>query len=292
VAFFLMNRKSPQEKRLIVRILDWLLYTSVFASCCAVALCMATERLILQVIPPLCSALHVFIFGSALVIYNVHHVIRKPASQELSSWLHIRHRRDVWMAVTGALLCGITAFRMNGPVLLACCVLSVCSFAYSVPLLPFRHKRRLKDFGWIKIWILAGVWTAVTAVLPMLYWQQQMAYFPFEILIRFVLMFILCLAFDIRDVHIDENAGIYTLPSKIGLRATYRLIDILLLLFVLLCLLQYLRYGSLFRFSGSILAAWLARLAIHYAKRHPSNKVYLLYVDGVMLLYALLVLLH
>lgn len=278
----------------ISALLDWLLYTSVFASLCAVALCLATERLILGYIPPPGSALHLFIFGSAMVVYNVHHLVRKPAgsADTRSAWLQVNNRRNALMAWLGLLLSGAMSFYLPARVLLFCALLSVCSFAYSVPLLPFARKRRLKDFGWIKIWILSGVWTAVTAVLPMICWQQQMADFPVEIALRFVLMFILCLAFDIRDVQEDQEAGIFTLPAKIGLAATYRLIDIMILVFIGLCLLQYIRYGALVRFSGSVIAALLARIAIRYARRHPGNKVYLLYVDGVMLLYALLVLLH
>jgi len=274
------------------KLLEWLLFTSIFASLCAVMLCMATERLILGYIPKPGSVLHWFIFGSSLVVYNIHHVIRKPVPGQSSSWLQISSSWNVVLAFAGVLLCGILAFRLNRQVLLACVVLSVFSFAYSVPMLPFIHRKRLKDFGWIKIWILTGVWTIVTAVLPMLYWHRSMTDFPFEILIRFVLMFVLCLAFDIRDVQADEDAGIHTLPSKIGLPAAYRLIDWMILLFVALCLIQYLRFGQLFRFSGSIVAAFLMKTAVVYTRHHPSNKAYLLYVDGIMLLYAILVLLH
>lgn len=176
-------------------------------------------------------------------------------------------------------------------IFLCCIVLALLSFAYSLPLLPFTEKRKLRDFGWVKILVLSGVWTIVTSVLPILYWDKSLSAFPYEILLRFVLLFILCLAFDIRDMQTDLQAHIYTLPNKIGERNTYRLINWMIVLFLALGIIQYLRYPSLLRLTGDLLTTLLTWLAIRYTKKHPSDKAYLGLVDGIMLVYAVILLL-
>ncbi len=49
-------------------------------------------------------------------------------------------------------------------ILIAAGILSIFTFAYSWPLLPFKNKKRLRDFGWLKITVLASVWTVVTSI--------------------------------------------------------------------------------------------------------------------------------
>lgn len=278
----------------VIRFVNWVLYTSLFASACAVALCMATERLLMSAIPHVFTALHLFIFGSSLVVYNVHYIIKRDGIQlsDRSAWTQRNRKWNITFLALGILLCLLLFPGLPPRVIYGCLFLAALSFAYSLPLLPFKNKRRLKDFGWIKIWILSGVWTMVTSVLPILFHGKLLSSYPFEILLRFVFMFILCIAFDIRDMQTDQDTGIYTLPSKIGLRATYRLIDFLILLFFALCFFQFLRYGSAIRLSGSIISGLLARIAISYARTYPSDKAYLVYVDGIMMVYAIMVLLH
>jgi hypothetical protein len=53
-----------------------------------------------------------------------------------------------------------------------------------------------------------------------------------------------------------------------------------------------LRYPSVTRLSGEIAAAIATKMAIVYARRRPSDRVYLALIDGMMLLYAVLVLWH
>lgn len=279
-------------KKLLTTFINWILYTSVFAALCALGLCMATERLITQTIPPLFTSLHIFIFGSSLVIYNIHYVLKKSSVTVSDRYMWTqRNRHWHWiLLITGFLLCNAFWWMFTIEIFICCVVLAVLSFAYSLPLLPLGGKK-LRDFGWIKITVLSGVWTIVTSVLPILYWNKPLSAFPYEILLRFVLLFILCLAFDIRDMQTDLRANIYTLPNRIGEHNTYRLINSMIVLFILLGIIQYLRYPSLLRLAGDLLTALLTKLAVNYTKKHPSDKAYLGLVDGIMLIYAVILLL-
>jgi hypothetical protein len=172
--------------------------------------------------------------------------------------------------------------------MVACVVLGILSFGYTLPLLPF-NKSSLRDFGWMKIITLTLVWTIVTSVLPLLYWSKPLANYPYEILIRFSFLFTLCVAFDIRDMQTDLKRKILTVPNLIGLKNSYRLMDASISIFLILSVIQYLRYPSKGRLLAEIISAILTRLVIDYTRKHPSDRVYLGLVDGMMLLYGCLI---
>ncbi|OJW82359.1 MAG: hypothetical protein BGO69_17380 [Bacteroidetes bacterium 46-16] len=271
-----------------------MLYTSLFAAICATGLCMATERLLIAAIPPLFTALHALVLGSTLVVYNAHYIIKKarPNTSDRYAWTEKNRYWHFIFFIGGAAICIASLFWLSWKILLGCVVLGFLSFAYSIPLLPFENKKRIRDFGWIKITVLTSVWTIVTSVLPTLYWDKPWTAYPYEILIRFVFMFTLCVAFDIRDMQTDLNSEIFTLPNLIGLKNSYRLMDLTLMLFVILCTIQYVRYPSGTRLTGELITAIVTKVAINYTKQHSSDRVYLGLIDGMMLLYAILVLWH
>lgn len=102
-------------------------------------------------------------------------------------------------------------------------------------------------------------------------------------------MFTLCVAFDIRDMQTDFKLNIDTIPNIIGVKNSYRLMDASILLFAILCIVQFFRYPSYERLIAEILTALCTKIAIEYSKRHPSDKVYLGIIDGMMLLYGCLI---
>ncbi len=275
------------------RFTDWLLYTSLFTAVCATGLCMATERLVTGECVPLFSSLHIFLFGATLLVYNVHFIFRKSAPH-LSDRHYWTQRFIYWhyfFSVTGFLFCVFSISHLPQCILFWGAVTALLSFAYSLPLLPIRGRRRIREFGWVKILVLTGVWTIVTAVFPILFWHKQISDYPVEIWLRFLFMFTLCIAFDIRDAQTDLESKIYTLPNLIGIRNSYRLMDVVLLLFAVFSVVQYLRYPSAGRLTGEMLTVIVTRLAIMYTRRYPSDRNYLGVIDGMMLVYALLLLL-
>lgn len=253
---------------------------------------MSTERLLLHEVPPIYSGLHLLVFCSTLFVYNVHYLVKK-STPELSDRFGWSQHHRLWhylLMSVGAIGCVVAAFHLPQNILLVCMLLAVLSFSYSIPLLPFKNKKRLKDFGWIKILVLTAVWTIVTSVLPILYHSRVLTDYPYEIMIRFVFMFTLCVAFDIRDMQTDMEAGIATLPNIIGIKGSYRVMSVSMILFIVMSIIQYARYPSVNRLIAEIFVAIATKLAVDYARKHPSDRAYLGLVDGMMLLYAILVL--
>lgn len=179
---------------------------------------------------------------------------------------------------------------MPAKVVILTVILGAFAFTYSLPLLPFQNKKRLREFGWLKIMVLTGVWTIATSILPIICLNKHITDYPFEVLLRFVFIFTLCVVFDIRDMQADQQNNIKTLPHKVGIQNSYRLINIALLFFLVLSMMQFYKYHHIERLAGALLTSIVTWMVVHYLNKHPSEKAYILLADGVMLLYAILVL--
>ena len=266
------------------RLISWLLDTSLYTAACALSLCMATEKALLGHFPPLFSPLHAIIMGSTLVEYNVHRLVnRKTDTRPADRWC-------VALVITGALMCLTAAPFTSLRFMLWLCVLGLLSFGYSIPFLPFPGKRRLKDFGIIKILILTMVWVIATLVLPLVYWDGPLDIFLPRMGLRFLFIFALCIAFDIRDVQQDTSRNVRTVPGLLGIKASYRLIDFVLVIFVLGGCYESYKTGQVSYVLVTSITAVAARAAIWYARHHRSSFAYIGLIDGVMLLNGLLLL--
>src|SRR5205085_1472743 len=112
-------------------------------------------------------------------------------------------------------------------------------FLYSFPVLPLKNRKRLKDFGILKIITLTLLWTIVTVWFPISQAYYTQVSFLLIFLRRFIFMFVLCLVFDIRDTEIDSKENIRTIPVMAGIKKAYLICYILLGVFVGLSFVQY-----------------------------------------------------
>jgi hypothetical protein len=276
------------SKRYTLPVLKWILYTSLFAACCAAGLCIATEKLLLGHIPTWLTPLHGFVIGNTLCIYNFHYYIKKiPAGiSDRADW-SLQHRwvHPVLIAL-GCLLSLACLFFLPLKVLGVSIGLGLLSLGYSLPVLPFPRKKRLKDWGILKLILLSLVWTCVTVLMPMLYWNKSFQAYEVEFLLRFTFMLPLCIAFDIRDMETDKENSIYTLPNAIGLKNSFRLMNIFLLVFVALAVWQYFRYPIGGRLISGLAIALLTRIVLYLSQKYDTDVFYLLFIDGMMLVYA------
>ena len=254
---------------------------------------MATEKIMLGLTPKLWSILHLFVATNTIIIYNLHYYIKRLPSgvSDRADWSKQHQWVHPFLIITAGLFSAICLFYLNWSVIAVSIALGILSLAYSLPILPFKQKKRLKDWGILKLILLSLVWASVTVLMPMFYWGKHFANFEVEFLMRFFFMLPLCAAFDIRDMETDKQHKIYTLPNAIGLKNTYRLIDFFLLTFGILAVLQYFRYPITWRLISGILILMLTKIVIIASKKSKSDLFYLLFIDGLMLIYACIILL-
>ena len=102
------------------------------------------------------------------------------------------------------------------------------TIVYIVPFLG-GFQKNLRKVSYLKIFIVAGVWSGVTSTIPLLVGEYQIEN---DILLLFIqrmlFILVLILPFEIRDMHLDFK-HIKTLPQKIGIEKTKKVGFILLL---------------------------------------------------------------
>lgn len=107
---------------------------------------------------------------------------------------------------------------------------------YAVPFLSGFHKN-LRQISYLKIIVVGIVWAGFTVLLPLIDSNQEItSNIIFLMLQRFLIVVVLILPFDIRDVQYDA-ISLQTIPKKIGVEKTKRL-GLMLLVFSLV--LEYL----------------------------------------------------
>ncbi len=274
--------------KLFLRFIDVIIYTSIFTACCAVGLCMATEKLIDPASVHLITKLHLLIFGSTLLVYNTPRLL--PSANGVQAKSSALRKWYVFFCATGLVLSSAGLYGQSMQVLILCSALGVLAFSYFLPVLPFGSKKRLRDHGWLKICVLTGVWTLATTVLPMVAMHKQVANYPLEIAMRFAFVFVLCLLFDIRDIDTDLNNNIRTLPHKLGLAMSYRFISVLLVVFAVFSTLQFFRFADTERLYSSLFTALTTAGIVWYLKENSDKRAFVLLADGPMLLYSICIL--
>ncbi len=276
---------------LLKKILYLFLKTNLYTACCAVALCMATEYLIKRDLPFLFNSLHLFLFGSSILVYNTPNFYRlNSESRRFKFLFHYDYKYfRILFVLLGILFIIISLYDLPIEIVFLSIFLAFFAFAYFLPFLPFNAKKRLRDYGWLKILILSIVWTIATSVLPIIYLHAKINNYIFEIFGRFLLIFVLCIIYDIRDIDIDCKTNIKTLPNLIGLKRSYFLIYFSLIAFLCASILQYNRFHIIERFFSALITIIIIRLVTLFLKKYPSEIAYLLLADGVMLIYSIVV---
>lgn len=231
-----------------------------------------------------------FVFGATLVQYNLHYVFKKHAvrnSERLAWSLKNKKLHQIFIVIGVCLiLVSLFSFRLHHFIILL--VLGAIAVLYSFPLLPFTNKKRIKDFGLLKIIILALLWTLVTVWFP----ADEANYglsFQLIFIRRFIFIFVLCLLFDIRDIEIDRHENISTLAVMLGKKRSYILCYILLLIFAALSVVQFVHHANAVELAAMLISAAATIITIELSKKNNSDFIYLACIDGMMFLQAILV---
>jgi 4-hydroxybenzoate polyprenyltransferase len=274
---------------LIKRLLSFILFSSIFIALCAVGLCIETN--ILLGVPLNNFSFYCFVFGATLVQYNLHYLLKKAAvpNSERLRWSQKNRTVHVFFLITGILLILFSFFSFHLEHFVILALLGCIAVLYSFPFLPFGKKRRIKDYGFLKIITLALLWTLVTVWFPANRWETDHGLFTLVLAKRFVFMFVLCLMFDVRDIPIDSKEHINTLAVVLGRKKSYLLSYFLLVVFVLLAFVQYFYLPQMNFLIAMIISAIATWITIEITKKTNSDFIYLAGIDGMMLLQPVLI---
>ena len=229
------------------------------------------------------------VFAATLLVYNLDAVLpfkhRQPAGASVRKAWQQRHRRALALLAAGAALVAGVLFLVDGwwrylPSLLP---LAALALLYSWPLVRWRGQRRaLREVPLLKVFLIAGVWSAITVGLPTLWLHCPLADAAVLLAQRLCLVLALAIVFDIRDQSRDRAAGTRTFPVVLGLAGAKAV--------ALACLAGAIGLGL----ERGMPPLWLgvvgasAAAVILLADERRSDYFFALLADGVLLVPAVL----
>lgn len=274
---------------ILKKIVEFILFSSIFIAACAVGLCIETN--ILLHLPFNIISFYCFVFGATLAQYNLHYLVKTSAvtnSERLAWSLKNKTLHKILFAIgIGLILFSLFSFHLHHFIILG--ILGFIAFLYSFPVLPLGKKKRIKDYGFIKIITLALLWTLVTVWFPVVNDSFNNGLFAFVFFKRFVFMFVLCLLFDVRDIEIDRKENIKTVAVILGKQRSYVLAHISIVVFCIISCIQFFYFGDAGVLVAMLLSALITFFTVEYTRRSNSDFIYLAGIDGMMLVQALLV---
>ena len=196
-----------------MRLLHFILSHSIFVACCALGLCSETFLLLhFQVSYNTLG----FVFFSTVCSYNFYWLISKFYFSIDKKYFLKNNLSYIALLFIGAI--GASYFFVNSNLSLLSVLISIMlTLLYSLPLWPFKFTKKIQSIGFVKTILLAFTWAFVTVILPAE--SEMVISLPTLILFstRFLLMLMLCIIFDMRDVKLDKINGLQSLVSTLDL---------------------------------------------------------------------------
>ncbi len=279
--------------RLILLISNFILYSNIWIAIAALCLSIQTQYIFTGSLQ--FQAYHGLLFFGTIALYAVHRLIGMKKILSITQEGRFAIIRELELPVLIlAVISGLVSlfFVFQLPIHLNLWMLpaGLISATYVLPIL--RHKQRLRDINYVKIFLIAIVWSWLTAFIPALWIHQEDFWGILAISMeRFFFIFAITLPFDIRDLKIDTATKVKTLPSSIGIKATKYLAYLCLLLMISFSIWSfYLNEYSMGHLTGLFLCALVCFFLIKYSSPERPDFYYTGFLDGTMILQLLLVL--
>ena len=226
-----------------------------------------------------------FVFFGTILHYGLHRMIGLNKMEEPSGrFIQVKEMSSVTffsMVISGlgALICFSqlsweTMTRLVFPVILA--------LLYVLPVLG--KGRRLRDLPYVKILVIALVWTWTTFYVPMMA-ESNFNYLDGGLMFeRFIFLLAITLPFDVRDLQVDRNHGQKTLATLWGVKNTKRVAQVLLFAGVLSLVSICLEHPPFQPFALAYLPGYLLTyILIIGVKEDRPDSYYSIGLDGTMI---------
>lgn len=289
-------------------LVSYIFFSNYFYGLCAVAL--SIEASLQQGFPLNSISFYLFIFSVSVLYYTRAYITEKKSLQgnPRSDWYWENRKfvlaSQVLLTATGLVYPFLLVAEhwehiLGMPMLNWLLILSfpvVAALYYGI-----NHRRfvsySLRNIGWLKPFIIGFVWAGLVTVYPFLFYHinHELNYVPdwtgaFLFVKNFMFITVLCILFDIKDYAADHNRQLKTFVVNAGLRKTIFLIVIPLCVLGLTSYLFYagIRQFSFIRMSMNIIPFLLLITVAYSLHRRKSIFYYLIVIDGLMMVKALL----
>lgn len=259
---------------------------SIFVSICAAALTYQTY-LLFHVVPKFWICMMVFCF--TLAGYNAYWLISKHHFNKQSWFSNIRQLKDhVGLILLGSIT-GLIISLLYVHSFISFIITALFSLMYCLPLIdPFSSMVR-KIHGWLKMVLLAIVWTCATVLIPLsdtVLFSPEMSWIMLH---RFCFILMLNIIFDVGDVNNDRKLNIYSFATE---NSKARIITLMVFVSVIYIISSWIMQKEEYRNTISVPLILLVLPIWYLFLKSFREKSYLFYyglTDGMMLCSAVLI---
>jgi len=238
------------------------------------------------------------IFFATLFEYNLHRLItvvtnKEALNSEKHQWVRENLKKFyflVFISVAGFIT---VAFMAKKEVLITFTPIAALTLLYSVPISGNRkHLFRLREIPYLKIFLIAFVWSSSTILLPVIQSDDTFSCSQVTIFLaeRFLFVFAIAIPFDIRDLEVDKQEGLNTIPMLMTEKKALLLSYFALLGFFLISFFHYLKLNNWFIIWALGISAATTFLFLRARNIRKLSWYHYGVLDGTMLLQGLLVL--
>lgn len=266
------------------KLLEGLLYSNVFIALCAAAITAVNQ--IWYGYTPSDIYYTGFVFFGTSILYGLHRLIGvRRMSNPIGRFAIVERLQPSIVLVTG--LSGLGAIicvtQMHYSVWIQLIPAIVLCLLYVLPLFP--GKKRLRDFPFIKLFVLSAIWAYLTAYMPMIQ-KVHPDYLDYGLVFeRFVFILAITIPFDIRDIGIDREQGVATLSTFLGVKGSKIISQIALFAGVMSLVSVSLEQSVFIDSAIACVPGYLAAyLLIAFSNENRSDTYFLLGLDGTMIL--------
>lgn len=259
---------------------NFYLYSSLHISLCAALLTLESFYILGENIQ---WELVLFVGLSTMAVYSAHRLVgmsKVKAFENQGRYRVIKKYRHHILVYFGIsfLFSVYFFFKLDFRQMQMMVVPGILTVAY---VLPIFKTRRLRDFPFIKIFLIAIVWTWMSLILVQNDATKQVI---FLLSVERLLFFIaITLPFDIRDMLVDESIGVKTLVHKLGVDKTKRAAGTAFIICTLI--IAYLWFFRMIPASYfiSLLTCYLITTFLIYGSNHEKGDYYFGgFLDGII----------
>ena len=205
-------------QQIIQKLAHLLIFSSVFMGIGAVSMTLLSFELIgYNSYPPVYIW---FVFSSATFLYSLHRVVgieKVKDYEDQGRFLIIKkYQKQIWVfGILAGVGSAITFFQLDRHVQIQLILPAAISLLYVLPVFP--KNKRLRDYPFVKIAMIGGIWGWITMAIPIFYKDGGYALGAWIAIFAQMSFFIAsALPFDIRDRGVDEISMIKTIPTELG----------------------------------------------------------------------------
>ena len=263
----------------------WLVFSHLFIALCAVSLTLETIILsginFSKGIPYL-----IVVFFATVITYNLKGIKKiyadvKELENEKESWSNT-NVLTLKILFIGSFVLGIASlFFLQKNTIYALLPLGALSIGYSWSLKYGGGIFSLRAVPFLKVLLVAIVWTLVVAVIPFVNAETSKSVSLELVISNFMFLFALAILFDIKDLRYDRLNNIMTTPLLIGVSGT-KIISIAILMGRVLFLYS-MDIESSKLLIEVILGIVFTIIILKYVDTETSEFFFMSYIDGMIL---------